>query len=449
MLGPEMDGKQQEQHIAGDQGSNGGGGGGGSDTDLVKKTAGMKVKEVLDVYSAGKDMSQYRFWSTQPVMRFDQQEFAECGPIEPDVVIENVRKTPYALPPGYLWETVDLQVDDQLEEVAQFLDANYVEDLMSTFRLCYSNELLRFALCPPGYLKDWHVCLRDSKGKLLATIFAVPATMSIYGKSVKMVIINFLCVHKILRSKRLAPVLIKEITRRVNLTGLSQAAYTAGTTLPRAVSNVQYLHRSINVKKLVDTGFSYIKKKMTLMRTIKLFKLPTQYTVPGFRVLSAEDKDLDAVLTQCATLYMEFYKQFDMYHDMSLEEVKHYLTPVNDSLVSCVVQNAEGKVLAFTSYYIIKNKILGNPKYDYLNSAFQWQFAVAKDSGVTLQHLFESQMIHGANTGMDVFTCLKGMGRDEVLEKLKFAPGDGHLNFYLFNYKCPQISADKQAFMII
>lgn len=35
-----------------------------------------------------------------------------------------------------------------------------------------------------------------------------------------MVEINFLCVHKKLRSKRLAPVLIKEITRRVNVTNV-------------------------------------------------------------------------------------------------------------------------------------------------------------------------------------------------------------------------------------
>lgn len=38
-------------------------------------------------------------------------------------------------------------------------------------------------------------------------------------RQLKMVEINFLCVHKKLRDKRLAPLLIKEITRRVNLTG--------------------------------------------------------------------------------------------------------------------------------------------------------------------------------------------------------------------------------------
>ena len=35
----------------------------------------------------------------------------------------------------------------------------------------------------------------------------------------RMAEINFLCVHKKLRAKRLAPVLIKEVTRRINLKG--------------------------------------------------------------------------------------------------------------------------------------------------------------------------------------------------------------------------------------
>lgn len=51
----------------------------------------------------------------------------------------------------------------------------------------------------------------------------------------KMVEINFLCVHKKLRSKRVAPVLIREITRRVHLEGIFQAVYTAGVVLPKPV----------------------------------------------------------------------------------------------------------------------------------------------------------------------------------------------------------------------
>jgi hypothetical protein len=43
--------------------------------------------------------------------------------------------------------------------------------------------------------------------------------------------INFLCIHKKLRAKRLAPVLIKEVTRRVNLQVCNMAS--TGVAAPR------------------------------------------------------------------------------------------------------------------------------------------------------------------------------------------------------------------------
>ena len=62
-----------------------------------------------------------------------------------------------------------------------------------------------------------------------------------------MVEINFLCVHKKLRSKRMAPVLIKEITRRVNMEGIFQAVYTAGVVLPKPVGTCRLIFSYIYV----------------------------------------------------------------------------------------------------------------------------------------------------------------------------------------------------------
>lgn len=62
-----------------------------------------------------------------------------------------------------------------------------------------------------------------------------------------MVEINFLCVHKKLRLKRMAPVLIKEITRRVNLEGIFQAVYTAGVVLPGIVSKCRSVSNHISL----------------------------------------------------------------------------------------------------------------------------------------------------------------------------------------------------------
>ena len=110
---------------------------------------------------------------------------------------------------------------------------------------------------PPGYRIDWLVGVRVSASqRLVGFISAIPADIRINATCIKMVEINFLCVHKKLRSKRLAPVLIKEITRRVNLQNIWQATYTAGAVLPTPIARCRYWHRSLNPKKLVDVGFS-------------------------------------------------------------------------------------------------------------------------------------------------------------------------------------------------
>ena len=115
--------------------------------------------------------------------------------------------------------------------------------------------------------------------KLVGFISAVPAHVRIYTKSKQMVEINFLCVHKKLRAKRLAPVLIREITRRVNLQGIFQAVYTAGVVLPKPVGTCRYWHRSINPKKLIEVKFSHLSRNMTMQRHLKLYRLPDETKV--------------------------------------------------------------------------------------------------------------------------------------------------------------------------
>merc|ERR1740131_250604 len=107
-----------------------------------------------------------------------------------------------------------------------------------------------------------------------------------YEKTKRMVEINFLCVHKKMRSKRVAPVLIREITRRVNATGIFQAVYTAGVVLPKPVATCRYWHRSLNPKKLVEVKFSHLSRNMTMQRQIKLLKLPETTKIEGIRQLT-------------------------------------------------------------------------------------------------------------------------------------------------------------------
>jgi len=94
--------------------------------------------------------------------------------------------------------------------------------------------------------------------------------MSVNGKEMEMAEVNFLCVHKSLRDKRLAPTLIKEVTRRVNKCDIWQAIYTAGVVIPSPISAATYWHRSLNPQKLLDVGFSHKPANTPIARYNKM-----------------------------------------------------------------------------------------------------------------------------------------------------------------------------------
>jgi len=129
--------------------------------------------------------------------------------------------------------------------------------------------------------------------------------------------INYLCVHKKLRSKRLAPVLIKEVTRQCHLKGVFQAIYTGGVVLPTPVSVCRYNHRLLNIPKLVDTRFCYVPRHMTLARMVRLNKVASETSLPGLREM--EEKDVVAV----AHLYTQYMKRFDTAPLFDVDECRH------------------------------------------------------------------------------------------------------------------------------
>ena len=69
--------------------------------------------------------------------------------------------------------------------------------------------------------------------RLVGFIAGTPHPLRIRRCTVASLDINFLCVHKKLRDRRLAPVLIREITRRFSQEGVIRVAhlYTAASLI--------------------------------------------------------------------------------------------------------------------------------------------------------------------------------------------------------------------------
>jgi len=416
-----------------------------TDKEGREQSEGEKLSKSLQsakVSDGEGKMSEHRFWNTQPVPHYDEDDTEEIGPIDPVQSADQIQKTPYPLLGQFEWSECAVEDPKEIDEIYQFLNSNYVEDDDAMFRFDYGREFLQWALMPPGWRKEWHVAVRVKQShKLVGFITAVPARLSIHGSSKDTVEIDFLCIHKKLRSKRLAPVLIKEITRRVNLVGIFQAVYTAGVLLPRPLSRCRYHHRSLNPKKLIKVGFSRLAPRMTMMRTIKVFKLPEKPETSGFRRM--QEKDVNSVVE----LMRKKYSDYKLAVEFTKEEVTHWILPHENVVYSYVVEEPETKqVTDFCSFYLLPSSIIQNTEYDTLSAAYLFYYVV---DAARIESVMRDVLIEARNVGCDVFNALDVMENTSFLKNLKFHIGDGELNYYLYNWKCPRIEPRENGLVML
>lgn len=412
--------------------------------DMLKS---LSTEEVLTGLAPtgknNKDMADYKFWSTQPVARFDEQ-VTEEGAIESatDVIPDQ----PIPLLSEFEWVTMDLDNAVELKEVYDLLSLNYVEDDQASFRFDYSAAFLHWALQAPGFKKDWHIGVRVKASKrLVAFISGIPITLQARSSTLQASEINFLCVHKKLRSKRLAPTLIKEVTRRCHKLGIWQAVYTAGVVLPKPITSCRYYHRTLDWQKLHDVGFTGLPARSTKARQITKFKLPAEPHVKGVRPMT--DKDVAGV----GNLLKRTLGKFSIYQVFSDADIKHwFLTDPTlseaEQVVWTYVVEQNSKVTDFYSFYSLPSSVIGNMKHKKLNAAYLFYYGSDTiESSTTVYHdrlkiLITDAMIFAKKLNFDVFNALTLMDNPSFLEDLKFGPGDGFLNYYLYNWKIKPIS---------
>lgn len=114
-------------------------------------------------------------------------------------------KDPIELPPGFEWDSFDIMDDTVATEIIDFLNQHYVSDANGLFILKYTIEKFRYIMCPPGWVKDLHYCVRSSKNKKVMAVFmSTPKKFLLFNEQKYMNETNFLAVHEKLRGKRLA-----------------------------------------------------------------------------------------------------------------------------------------------------------------------------------------------------------------------------------------------------
>ena len=402
---------------------------------------------------------EHKFWSTQPVPQFvdgrrakeEAEEEDADGPIDDSSkTVADVPKEGYGLPPGYEWDEVDVETQEGRDEVFTLLANNYVEDDDEMFRFAYAPEFVSWALQPPGYEKSWHVGIRISCTKtLVALITGIPAEVSANGKRLKVAEINFLCVHKKLRRKNFAPVLIREVTRRINLKDVWQAVYTAGVVLPKPCAKARYWHRSINVKKLVDIRFTQLGRGMSMAETIEHYAMPKKIRVQGLRKMEAKD------VPTVTRLLNSYFSKFKLAPVKTEEDVRHWLVPRDEVVYSYVkIDERTNEATDFCSFYNLSSTVIqassngsNAKKNNVLLKAAYCYYNVATSENI--EDLVQDALILARDNGFDVFNALNVSENNQFLETLKFGIGDGDLHYYLYNWKLKETLAPKDVALVL
>ncbi|PVV05429.1 hypothetical protein BB560_000061 [Smittium megazygosporum] len=412
---------------------------------------------------------EHKFWDTQPVPSVKPTSKAKKfdAPFIPDIPVDKIPKEQTPIPPEYKWCNIDISNPSEMHELYNLLSNHYVEDADEMFRFRYSTDFLNWALNPPNQNPDWHIGLRKTDGSnvLVAFISGLELQLKINSVSKRMAEINFLCINKSLRKLRLAPVLIREITRRFNLSKIYQAIYTAGIQIPTPISVCRYFHRPLNPKKLINSGFSRLPHDMTLAKLVMKYRLSPEHTpqIRGLRLMTEKDvPQVRKILNKYLNARTKVHQVFD-----TDAITKHWLLPRKDVIFTYVVEDVTkpGKITDFFSYYLLPSTVLkkkdpsnaksGKSDYSILHSAYLFYYGLntepasgveIEDSSISYKELNEKLLkerlialmknclLIAKNENFDVFNCVLIQDNATFLEDLKFGQGDGSLNYYFYNW---------------
>lgn len=358
-------------------------------------------------------VKESRYWSSKSTKRLDDEKSCEKGQIRP-LKVSSVKNKEGKPPPGLEWRSFDVENDEDLEILFQFLRREYNATSERTAgerselaerpsgsgeeaSIFFSKEYIKWILSAPRSRPEFHLGLQvktsSLPGELVAFISTVPATMSIEGEQLESGEIGFLCVDRRYRSMRLTPVLSEEIIRRLIRNSYFQGIFQSKDVLYGRLTQVGCYSRPLRRpdgrserSDLVRVNQSNIEKVRTFVN-----QEMRKYSISKF---------------------------------FSSEDFKHNFLPRKD-IVESFFMTRGSRVTDFCSFHL--NKLEGTDKtvvcMTYAISMFDYT-RLMRESLAATSKFAVAMMCYGIGGVID------------VLEKFEFKECET-MNFHLYNWKYP------------
>lgn len=369
-----------------------------------------------------------KFWKWQPVGMLSSKK-DKWGQV---TALATDNHTPTPLPSDeYKWECVFNK-----EQVQQLLDTDYASD--GNVHLVYPKDFALYYLNQTQ--KSWWCAIVHNETYI--GFVAAAQRQVVFNKVQKTVAeVNLLIVHPKYRNKSLAPLLIKEITRKITNDNVTIALYTTGKGIPQEpFTEIKYHHILLDFKRAQDVGFTNAPSdKEVFIRA----RFEHHYREEETNGLITVPYDHSLHKEGVLKLFKTDTKRLDIYETMTtqrLKEQSHETSP----LLCRVALNPIGKVVA---YFCV----------------MPYTAVITQKDG-TKDELPIAQMYHMAG---NVFPAIKGLltelqkkgfavlnvtdnaSTKGLLQDINALPGSAKLYMYAYNYKIPHLKAKNVYYQII
>lgn len=377
---------------------------------------------------------QNLFWSTQPVPKINEI-VSSYGPIEKEQDNSSIGTEALKISDQFQWDIMDVRNIDVCNTLTEFLNKHFIKNSNELkYRSYYTTEYVQWLLCRPNHdTFDPELCVGVRVKQTNALVGFISANITNYNirrDIVKIAQVNFLCVHDKLRNKRLTPLLIKELRRRLYHKNCYQALYNNECYLPKPFTKIECYNRALDLDYLVQSGFTRIESGVAVDDIKSTLKLPSTPLNKQFMPLDTDNMDDVGVTWYLLNSYLK--KKYVCYPIFSLDEFIHIFC--NKAIVTPYILKKDGIIKEFTSYYNLPIKSYDNNTIINVGYLFYYTSFIE-----TPYRLIKDMMIVAKNNNVHLLNAFSGLEHTDIMRELNFEPSTKNIYYYFYNWRCPNL----------
>ena len=387
-------------------------------------------------------MEKHVFWDTQPVVRSNNQ--SKIGVVNKKFTKKSNDKVTI-IPKVTNWCYFDINIPKEFDEIHQFLLKNYKLD-DDPFPLEFTKDILKWSLDlriqdygvkKLDSIKYWNLGIRSETGKLIGFITGVPTHYIIHGKSIDTLTINYLCVHRNLRSNGMAAMLIRELIRVIRETNpifLTAPMFNADNLPFKSFCTTKFYYRYLNLPKLLDTGFAENEKNDLVFYNKHYSDFPCRKI--NIRQMQKTD------LPQVFKIFKDNLKNYKVTIDFkTIGQFEDYF--LRKPIYSYVIVDDNQNITDWVSFYYVPYKVKNKNQ-----TLIPANILRIERTKTNLIDLMNNVFLIAKKIGFDFFNCQEMFNISDKIDDLKLCYGGVDIDYYTYNYDCGNVNPNEMGVII-